>query len=96
MVARARVRRSRLLGLLFLCFVLVFILAAPAASQDDDTAEEPFAEAPPREWATLDATAEAQDSLTDGIGRETVIPVTVTKRRLCRISPARCRSAIPS
>ena len=78
MVARAQVSYLRPVGLLLLCLALVFISAIPVASQSDDTAEEPIAEAPPREWATLDVTAEAQDSLTDGIGRETVIPVTIT------------------
>ncbi len=38
MPARTLVRRSRPLGLLFLCLVFVLILAAPAVSQDDDTA----------------------------------------------------------
>lgn len=80
MVARAlaRVRRSRPLGLLFLCLVFVLVLAAPAASQDDDTAEEPFAEAPPREWATLDVTVDAGDSLSADMGQQATLPITIT------------------
>lgn len=71
------IRFCRPLGLLFLCLSLLLVIVPSAASQDDG-AEPPHIEAPPREWATLDVTAQVKDSLTDDIGRETVIPVTIT------------------
>jgi hypothetical protein len=71
----SRLRFRRPLGLLFLCISLLLLIVPPAESQDDGggDSEPPHVEAPPREWATLDATVEVQDSLTTDLGRQTIL-----------------------
>ena len=73
---------SRSLGLLFLCLSLLLLVAPPVASQDGDAGgggvEPPYVEPQPREWATLDITVNTRDSLSDEVGRQSAIPVTIT------------------
>ncbi|HEY1409915.1 MAG TPA: hypothetical protein VF434_13310, partial [Promineifilum sp.] len=66
----------------FVLLVAILTITPGAASQVDDTGgsetEPPPVEAPPREWATLDVTVAVQDNLTDDLGLESQLPVTVT------------------
>lgn len=67
---------GRPLVLLFLCLSLLLVIAPPAASQGDDVGGELPTQQ--REWATLDVTVDAKDSLSAEVGRQATIPITIT------------------
>lgn len=69
--------KYRSLILLSLIMFLVFALAPSASSQASEGEEPPSVEAPPREWATLDASIGPQDSLVADLGQKTAMSITI-------------------
>jgi hypothetical protein len=56
---------------------LVISQVPSASSQANEDQEPTPVEAPPREWATLDVTIEAPDSLAAGMGQKAVVSITI-------------------
>ena len=72
-----RLPKNRSLILLCLFLVLVISQVPSASSQASEDQEPTPVEAPPREWATLDVTIEAPDSLAAGMGQKAVVSITI-------------------